>query len=260
MPIAELLEENIVEHTKFYAKSPLTTFYDEEGVVRMVTKLPVSFCNLLAGAKLSNMNITNSLNNALKPFNKNKVPLRWWVGPNSYPKDLGKHLEKIGLKKIFDMAGMVFQLKNLEKRYRTPSNFKYEVVTNDSLLVLWAKTQTKAFQGRNELIQYIIQFEKSLGTNEDSPWVRYIGFIDKEPVTVSILFKGRNIASVHNVATIPEFRRKRLGTIMTKIPMFAARDAGYGEIVLKATPKGENLYRAMNFQKCCNIELYYRQS
>ncbi|MFX1283103.1 MAG: GNAT family N-acetyltransferase [Promethearchaeota archaeon] len=255
--IGAVLEANLIEQVRFYAKSPLVEIYDEKKMIRFVSGLPISTLNLIAGAQLSDNDLDLQIENALIPFKKYKVPMIWWVGPTTDPKNLGVYLEKHGLKKGFDMPGMYYDLEDLEKELIFPAEFSFRQVDNDSLLQIWAETQSKGFEADPLFTRYIYKFEKSLGTNPDSPWIRYIGFLDEEAVGVSILFCGAGIAAIFNVATDPDFRRQGIGTIMTKIPLMKARDLGYKFGVLKASPVGVHLYRKMHFKRCCKIGLYY---
>lgn len=255
--IGAALEANLIEQVRFYGKSPLAIFYDENNIVRFISGFPISILNLIAGTKFSPAKIDDQIKNALIPFKKQKVPMIWWVGPTSEPDDLGDYLIEQGLKKSFDMPGMCYDLENLEDELIFPSKFSCKLVNNDILLKIWAETESKAFEADSSSTKQIYDFEKSLGTNPNSPWTRYVGFIDNEPVAVSILFQAAGVAAIFNVATIPDFRRQGIGTFMTKIPLAKARTLGYNYGVLKASPMGVHLYRKMQFEECCKIGLYF---
>jgi hypothetical protein len=255
--IGTALEANLIEQVKFYATSPLVNLYDDNDMVRVVTGFPISIFNLIAGATFHENDIDRKIELALKPFKKQKVPMIWWVGSTSTPKDLGAYLENSGLKKSFDMPGMFYDLEKLENNLDFPPGFTYKLVDNNNILKMWAETQTKGFEGNPRENEEIYQFEKTLGINPNSSWVRFIGFIEDEPVGVSILFRGAGVAAIFNVAIVPEFRRRGIGTLMTKIPLLKAHSLGYRFGVLKASPLGAHLYRYMKFEECCKIGLYY---
>ncbi len=255
--IGAALEANLVEQVKFYGKSPLVTFYDEKSLIRMITGLPSLNLNLIAGASLISENIDQQIENALAPFRKHKVPAIWWVGPSTIPNDLGSHLKNHGLTKAFDMLGMFYKLENLKKELEFPSGFTYKLVNNETTLRTWAETQTYGFEAQSSDTKHILMFENSLGTNPKSPWLRYIGYSNGEPVGTSILFEKAGVGAIFNVAIIPKYRRQGIGTFMTKIPLLKARSLGYKYGVLKASPMGVHLYRKMNFEECGEIGLYY---
>ncbi|MFX1513245.1 MAG: GNAT family N-acetyltransferase [Promethearchaeota archaeon] len=254
--IAAAIEANLIDQVKYFGKSPLVNFYDDTQMVRIVTGLPVSILNLIAGTRLSEELIEQEIELALKPFRKQKVPMIWWVGPTTLPEDLGSYLEKLGLEKVFDMPGMFYELEKIEKNLEFPPEFTVKVVDNEKILQTWADTETKGFEAHQSDTEHVYNFENTLGTDPNSPWVRYVGFMNKEPVAVSILFQSAGVAAIFNVATVPEYRRHGIGTLMTKIPLFKARSLGYKYGVLKASPLGTYLYQKMGFKECCKIGLY----
>ncbi|MFW9779229.1 MAG: GNAT family N-acetyltransferase [Candidatus Heimdallarchaeota archaeon] len=251
------LEANLIGQVRYYGQSPIIKVFDEHKMVRVVSGVPVSIFNLIAGAQLEETNIEYQIEEALEPFNRYQVPMIWWVGPMTTPKELGTHLETQGLAKIFDMPGMYYELASLEHQLQLPPHFRFEHVTSDDLLRVWAETQTKAFGVASSETQMIYEFEKSLGVRREAPWLRYIGFCNEEPVGVSILFFHAGVAAIFNVATIPEYRRQGIGQLMTKIPLFRARRLGYKFGVLKASKMGQHLYSSMDFAEICKISYYY---
>ncbi|MFX0151737.1 MAG: GNAT family N-acetyltransferase [Candidatus Hodarchaeota archaeon] len=255
--IGTALEANLIEQVKFYGTSPLVNLYDENNMVRIVTGLPISIFNLIAGTTFTENDIDHKIELALKPFKKQKVPMIWWVGPTSTPRNLGTYLEKHGLEKSFDMLGMFYDLEKLENNLNLPPSFIYYRVDTNHLLRLWTETQTEGFEANPNENEDIFRFEKTLGINPNSRWVRFIGFIGEKPVGVSILFLGAGVAAIFNVAVVPKFRRRGIGTLMTKIPLLKARSLGYKYGVLKASPLGAHLYKHLNFKECCKIGLYY---
>ncbi|MFX0115247.1 MAG: GNAT family N-acetyltransferase [Candidatus Hodarchaeota archaeon] len=259
LQIGVALEANLIEQVRYYGKSPLVNLYDETNMIRMATGLPVSTLNLIAGARLSENQIEREIEAALTLFKRQKVPMIWWVGPTSLPINLGSYLEQHGLEKVFDMLGMFYRLETLEE-VELPSEFTFKIVNNEKLLRIWAETQTRGFESDDAATDHIYKFEKSLGTSLDALWLRYIGFMDNEPVGVSILFQGAGVAAIFNVATVSEYRRHGIGTLMTKIPLLKAKALGYKYGVLKASPIGTHLYRAMGFNECGQIGLYYLPS
>ncbi|MFX0085819.1 MAG: GNAT family N-acetyltransferase [Candidatus Hodarchaeota archaeon] len=255
------LENNLIEQIKFYATSSIVKYYDNVNMTRFVTGFPVSTLNLIAGAKLKSNKIDQEIERALNPFKKEQgFPMIWWVGPNTEPHNIGNYLEKKGFKRIFDMSGMYFDLENLGRMLILPPNFRFELVESEQDLRIWAETQTRAYEGDLANIEFIYKFEKSLGLGPNLPWKRFVGYMKENPVAVSILFEGTEVAGIFNVATIPKIRRTGIGTIMTNMLLFKARELGYEISVLKATPMGEKLYQSLGFIECCKIRAFFLKS
>ncbi len=72
-------------------------------------------------------------------------------------------------------------------------------------------------------------------------------------MAASTLFEAAGVAVLYNVGTLPEFRGRGLGKLVSVAAMEAGRADGYRLGVLQATSMGEPLYRAIGFEKCCRF-------
>jgi predicted acetyltransferase len=80
--------------------------------------------------------------------------------------------------------------------------------------------------------------------------------MDGKPAATSLLFMNSGTAGIYYVSTLPEYRNKGLGFYVTLAAMRAAKDAGYGEVILQATPDGEKVYRRIGFIEYCKAQIY----
>lgn len=58
------------------------------------------------------------------------------------------------------------------------------------------------------------------------------------------------------VATMPEARRKGIGTAMTLDPLLQAREDGYNVGVLHSSEMGQPVYERMGFKRICDFWFY----
>jgi predicted GNAT family acetyltransferase len=68
-----------------------------------------------------------------------------------------------------------------------------------------------------------------------------------------MLFINKEIAGVHLVGTLKEFRNKGIGTEITKKAFEYALSKGAKTGVLQASPMGKNMYKKIGFQEYSRI-------
>ncbi len=78
-------------------------------------------------------------------------------------------------------------------------------------------------------------------------------------VATASLVLSAGVAGLYSVMTLPEVQRRGIGTLMTVVPLRAARARGYRVGVLQSSPMGLSLYRRLGFQEYCRIAGYLWQ-
>ncbi|MFX0091041.1 MAG: GNAT family N-acetyltransferase [Candidatus Hodarchaeota archaeon] len=257
--IINAIEQNLVEHTRTYGNSSLAEMREEKGLISFITEFPIATLNIIIGTRIEKQDINNVIKKTLSPYIARKTPVVWWVGPKLQAQDLGQYLENHGFKKYLDMPGMALDINKLEDKKIKPINFQVKFVSDEAYLKTWAETQDRGFGGTGETIQYYFDFEKTIGTSPNSPWQRYIGFLDDEPICVAALFLASGVAAIVNVATVSKYRERGFATLITTHLLRKAQNRGYQIGVLKATPMGQRIYRKMGFKEYCSIGMYIWQ-
>ena len=78
--------------------------------------------------------------------------------------------------------------------------------------------------------------------------VAFMATIDGTPVATSLTFLHGDVAGIYNVATLPAFRGRGLGTATTAAAAAWGRDRGASVAILQATAMGYPIYRRMGFR------------
>jgi GNAT superfamily N-acetyltransferase len=88
--------------------------------------------------------------------------------------------------------------------------------------------------------------------------VAYVAVIKEEPVASSLVFFDTDVAGVYFVSTVPEHRRRGIGSAITTAAPTGARGRGCKAAILHATEMGFPVYRRLGFVEVCALELRLR--
>lgn len=92
----------------------------------------------------------------------------------------------------------------------------------------------------------------------DPEQVSFVGYCEGAPAACATLVFGGRVAGVHNVATVPAFRRRGFGEAVTWAAI--ARGAAYGcELsALQASDMGRPIYERMGFRLVSPLRTFHR--
>lgn len=107
-----------------------------------------------------------------------------------------------------------------------------------------------------EFIDHWFNMETSIGFDKSLQRRNYVGYLEGKPVANSHLLLTCGVAGIFGVATLPEVRRKGVGTALSLAPLRDARDMGYRVGVLQSSRMGLGVYQKIGFKEYCTIEGY----
>ena len=76
----------------------------------------------------------------------------------------------------------------------------------------------------------------------------FVGRLDKKPVATSIAIRSGDASGVYNVGTLPEARRRGVGSAVTWAAVGAGRAWGCDTVVLQSSVMGLSMYAEMGFR------------
>jgi ribosomal protein S18 acetylase RimI-like enzyme len=77
----------------------------------------------------------------------------------------------------------------------------------------------------------------------------YLGYLDGVPVSSNFLIYGEDVVGLYKIATLPDYGRRGIGTALTLMPLYDARDKGYTIAILQSSGMGINLYKRLGFKE-----------
>lgn len=222
---------------------------------RYVTGYPFPLLNGVFGARLGGRHVAERVGDVLAAFRARSLPMIWWVGPTTRPADLGRYLEGAGLQRTEDDVGMALPLGRVGAPPEVPRGLDVRRVTGRSEMRAWVQAAARGF---GLPVAMVWALQGLLAGAQDDPTQRYyLGWEGGEPVGTAMLSWSGDSAGLYWVSTVPEARRRGIGTAMASVPLAHAREERPDALaVLHATPMGVGMYRRLGFLEYCRIAHY----
>ena len=247
------IEDNTFDFVHSMSKWPQAEVYDGDDIKWSITRIPYPVFNSVFRARLAAHQVDATIQTVIERARARNVPVLWWTGPQTQPSDLGMHLVTKGFAHSDDEPGMAANLMRLNEGWPVPPGLSIQRVGDAETLREWCQACSKVFGMADFVADAFFDFINHVGFGTSIP---YLGLLEGKPVATSLVVLAGGVAGIYNVGTVPEARRKGIGTWMTLTPLRDARAKGYRVGVLQASEMGASVYRRLGFQDYCQIGHY----
>ncbi len=189
-------------------------------------------------------------------FRKRDVPLGWLVGPLARPANLPDYLQAHGLIYRSTDIAMALDIQSLRAAPPSVSGLTIREVASTEDLRAWYTVNIEGFGYTEQTGRVYYEAYANLGCGAGRPWHHFIGWLGNRPVAIASLLLHAGVAGIYGIATIPEARRRGIGSAITLHALHAARANGYGVATLSPTAMGRNIYQRIGFQEVCKMQFY----
>jgi ribosomal protein S18 acetylase RimI-like enzyme len=253
--LVEAIKGNRFEWYGYLGRSPNAELHDSPNLTWLLTGVPFSLINTVIRTQLPEDKVDEVIEETVAHFkSKNVTSFSWWTEPGTQPANLGTHLIAHGFTYTEGPPGMAIDLLLLQKNLETPHGLTIKRVVDTGALRKWSHTLLISFGLPTTNEDTLFNLFTGLGF--DLPLLNYIGFLNGKPVAISELYLGAGVAGIYGVVTIPEERRRGIGTAMTLTPLLEARDMGYRIGILHSSEMGFGVYSRLGFQEYCRMSHY----
>jgi len=259
---AEESENNFVAYLCYCGQSLGTVVYNDAELVGVFTGISSGVFNSVVRTHLGVENCQARIEEVVQTIRHNAVPAGWWIWPSTRPHGLAQMLSEHGFSTTPEIyPWMALKLTSLPGDILLPVNFTIEQVQDRATLHEWLQTQAVAYssdssQDSRLQVDYIA-FQEQLGFEEHAPLRRYLGRLNGSPVGTSSIFIDQGGVGLYSVSVIPEARSAGLGSILSLLPLFAAREAGC-QIATLMAPQGGGyrFYERLGFREVCRTNVH----
>ena len=203
--LVQAIENNMFEFFMTFRRWSQIEIHDDPDMLWCITSVPFPLSNSVFRAKLEPENADAVIETTLGRCKARNVPMMWWTGPTTRPKNLGTILEVHGLvNEEGDSPGMAVDLQALNESLERPSGLRVESVNDAESRRKWSEAVTAAAPMPEFVAKPMFDFFITLGFGKASPVRNYYGRLNGEMVATSSLFLGAGVVGIYNVATLPK--------------------------------------------------------
>ena len=253
--LAHANEANVYASTPFLYNLPGAEVYKGDDVSWCITDIPIRACNVVFNARLKPENVDIVIESIIEKARTKGVALRWYVGKDTEPADLGEHLISHGFTADGPALMMAVDLQTLKADTRTLSDLNVIEVKDTNNLKIWTNVCARGFGGTPQSETAHFRWFSTI-MESGLPMRFYLAYLDGVPVATSELILAAGVAGIDRVATVPEARNQGIGYAVTLHPLLEAREMGYRAGTIQANEAGARVYRRMGFRKCGEITPY----
>jgi ribosomal protein S18 acetylase RimI-like enzyme len=242
--------------TTQFAKWPQIEVYDEPQLLWFMCDVPSPMFNVIHRARWERVSEARQGITALQnSYGERGLPMLWWIGPSSTPLDLSRHLTDLGFLPAGETTGMALDLHDFAAP-PPPAGVTIEVAGDADSMALFARTMCAGFQAPPTVWAPMTDLALAMDYSADGPLLNYIGYDDGRPVATSTLFFGAGVAGIYNVSTVPEARRRGIGTALTAAALVEAAKRGHQLAILHSSTAAYSMYRRLGFAAACYFHEY----
>lgn len=252
----QAVEDNLVEAWACLSALPEVAYDRSVDRIRYIGGIDFPLCNSIMMARFPREELEERIREALEPIRIRRLPMFWWVGPETRPAGLGDALVEAGLTLSDEIPGMALALSKVGADTPTPTALTYREVRADADLDFWMEIFRSVFELPDFVCDFFRRAMKAYGLAPSAPYQHYLGCWEGRPVSCASVFFSGKTAGIYNVGTLPDFQGRGIGAAMSRYALEAARDRGLALAILHASPRGLPVYRRLGFEEYCRIRLY----
>ncbi len=255
--VAVRADENFVVHATWAVdRTPGMESRVSTRLVIADSGLPCDTFNFVCRARLDRETAEEVAAGAVTYFAERRRPFSWWVGPADRPRTLGPVLERLGLERAETELAMALPLDSLADDIRPVTGLEVRRVSSPAELATFAELSAANWTPPDQDVITFYRLASAALLGPDCPQWLYLGLLDGTPVATAEATVTEGTAGLYNIATLPRFRGRGIGSIMTWRPLRDARGRGCDLGVLQAAPDGVGIYHRLGFTEFGPITEY----
>lgn len=254
-PLVARLDASLMDYWGAYALADGGRHIRLSAALFMQTAIPHSLFNSVILLGRDAASIEEALGLSTECVKTSGIPVLWRVSPSAESAELRAHLESVGLQLRDPHPAMLADLFDLPTQ-PSVEGLAIKAATSARERHEWGRLTIEAFGMEESLRDAMGRCEATIPASlyEDQP--RFTGYLNGEPVAVSSLIMTDGVAGIYAVATLPDARKRGIGTAMTMHAMKEGARRGAKVATLQATSMGRPVYEEIGFRTVFHYQNY----
>ena len=252
--LAAAVENNHFAYLASFRKWSKVRVVEAPELLYLRSKIPFPLFNAHVRLRASFEEAKKRIAAAVRYAKDAGVPLAWYTGPQTKPLETGKLLEKAGFKANDIAPGMAIAMADL-KPVR-PHGFDIRQVESRGNFEGWQSVFEAGFNVPPAVSGAFVEAYTALGFAGASPTHHFTASVEGKVAGCATVFMGAGAAGIYNIATLPEFRGRGIGSALTLQTLHYGQAKGFRVGVLQASSEGLRMYRGLGFTERCTIGIY----
>ncbi|OLS29243.1 MAG: hypothetical protein HeimC2_00900 [Candidatus Heimdallarchaeota archaeon LC_2] len=236
--------------------------FKEKGVIAgKFPHIPLIFVNNVFQTDLTNQEVDQTIELIISKYREEKIDFSWSITPFTNPNNFDLYLKKYGFIEVGEVPHMALLHSNIDKnqfdKELHEADLKIRKIDINNL-DLYMNPFTLGF-GLSENIQLVNGFNKFLLdflrlTANDIHSGLFLGYVDDKPVSTALGIIANDVMGIYNIATIPEYRKRGYGRLMTTDLIIRGINAKVRGSILQSSEMGKGVYEKLGF-----VTKYYQK-
>lgn len=251
------IESNLARFVGLAYYWPTAQTRIDSEIVWAISPIPFYTLNNIVAANLPETTVENTIETVVSLGQSQQVPLIWWIGPSTNPPNLRHHLEQHGFIHVSTTPGMALDLLRIvDSSVHQIEHFKITKVDNTDVLQILNQVSAQGIALPEYAAKATFDMLTSILYAPQTPLNHYLGWLNDKPVATASMLLDSTIAGIYNVVTLPEARKRGIGTAMTCYALKDARLQGAQMSILHSSPHGVHVYQCLGFETFCQFDLF----
>lgn len=257
--IKRAIEVNWYDFIKAWSKLDIkgVKYAENDEYFEFMTGVPYFRLNGVIDAQILPEIAEETVKKIISSFRENNLPFMWIIGPSSSPNNLREYLLKNKLISVVKPPGMALNLKDLPDEMKPVPDVEIIKVADAKALKTYINVGIIGLEWPKDITYgFLQQVAKRFFLPDNRTHSAYIAYYKGKPAAISRVFFGGGVAGIYRVTTLEEARRKGIGTAVSLVSLYEAKELGYEIATLIASDLGLNVYKKIGFKEYCRFEMF----